>query len=343
MVISNSDRGMFKSCPRKWDLGSPNRQNLRSRKKAKPLWLGTLVHLCLEKFYSGEYPTALAAFMAEGKNIPKVEREIFADEIFLAGNMLRHYSLVYPSLLFEPFTVLAVELGFQVPLNDEGDILAGTIDGVVRYKDTGALGCLEHKTFALHKNEELHDIDDQTALYPAALNHLISEGLVPGVAKHEFCEIVLYNGLWKKIPGGGTGELKVNKDGKLSKTALTTMTPHWLGFSRKLLENEVEIPVDKNQEMEDTLLKFFPRREIHRGRQEQDLALKRLLAEFKKMKEANELPFDHPELYHNPTNECIWKCPFIPLCGALNCGGDKEAIIKGAYEIAPSRGEYYEK
>ena len=150
MIISNSDRSMYKNCRRKWDLGSPNRQNLRSRKKAKPLWLGSLVHLCLEGYYEGKFETALEAFLDEGPKIPKAERDTFSEELFLAGNMLRHYSMVYPSLLAEPFTVLAVELPFQIQLDNEGSIFAGTIDGVIRWKDSGEVGILEHKTFGLH-------------------------------------------------------------------------------------------------------------------------------------------------------------------------------------------------
>ena len=343
MVISNSDRSTFKNCRRKWDLGSPNRQNYKSRKKAKPLWLGSLVHLCLEEFYLGKYETAFEAFLAEGPKIPKKERDDFAEELFLAGNMLRHYSMVYPSLLAEPFTVLAVELPFQIPLNEDGDVFAGTIDGVIRWKDSGEVAVLEHKTFAMHKHEELHDIDDQTAIYPPALNMLIQQGLVPGTTAEDFCSSVLYNGLWKKIPGGGSGELRINKNGSISKTGLATMTPHWIKYSTKLLGQDLDFSVDSFLELEHNIEKFFPRREIHRGRLEQDLAVNRLLAEFKQMKEAMELPYDDPELTHNPTNECTWKCPFIPICGALNCGADKEEIIKGAYEQAPSRGSAYEK
>lgn len=343
MVISNSDRAMFKNCPRKWDLSSPNRQNLRSRKKAKPLWLGTLVHLCLEGYYGGLYENAFAAFMAEGQRIPKVEREEFAEELFLAGNMLRHYSMVYPSLYYEPFTVLAVEQGFQIPLNEEGDIFAGTIDGVVRFRDTGKIACLEHKTFALHKHEELHDLDDQTSIYPAALNLLIKQGKVPGVEPDEFCDIVLYNGLWKKIPGGGTGDIRVNKNGSMSKSALAMMTPHWFEYKCKVDGKNFDLAVDTLREMEDNLGKFFPRREIHRGIEEQNLAVARLLSEVEIMKEAASRPYNHPRLYHNPTNECSWKCSFIPLCAALNAGVDTAAIVESGFEKAPSRGEYYEK
>lgn len=342
MVISNSDRSMFKNCRRKWDLGSPNRQNYRSVKKAKPLWLGSLVHVCLELYYGGVHENAFVAFMEEGRKIPKQERDDFAAELFMAGNMLRHYSMVYPSLLSEPFTVLAVELPFQIPLNEEGDVFAGTIDGVIRWKDTGKVGILEHKTFSMHKNEELHDIDDQTAIYPPALNMLIEQGMVPGTTVDDFCDTVLYNGLWKKIPGSANGELKFLKNGELSKSSLGSLTPQWLRHGEKIAEQEVDLPLDTILQMEHNVARYFPRREIFRGKREQELAVNRLLAEFKQMKETEKLPFNDPAFTHNPTNECAWKCPFIPICGALNCGADTEAILEGAYEKAPSRGTAYE-
>ena len=74
MVISNSDRCMFKNCRRKWDFGSPNRQNLRIKKKQRPLWLGSLVHNSLEYYYRGDFDNVLDAFEAEVVKICPIEQ-----------------------------------------------------------------------------------------------------------------------------------------------------------------------------------------------------------------------------------------------------------------------------
>lgn len=332
MVVSNSDRSSFKNCRRKWDLGSPNRQNLRVRKKQRPLWLGTLVHNCLEGFYGGWYKDTVEAFTEEVKKVTPNDKVIFAEEIELAEVMMQHYALVYPSVEVEPFTVLAVEMPFQIPLNDEGDIFAGTIDGVIRFKDGGNVGILEHKTFSLAKDARLHGIDDQTSIYPPALNTLIKQGQVPGTTPDDFCDTVLYNGLLKKVPS----PIKVLQNGGISKKSFASTTPQWLEYSMNLLPVRPVFDLDITEELEHNVNKFFPRHLIYRGEQEQQLAVNRLLAEFEEMKREDAV------LYHNPTTECAWKCPFIPLCEAMNSGADTESIIETLYEKAPSRGEAYE-
>lgn len=337
LIVSNSDRTTFKNCRRKWNWNSPNRQNLRPKSKQRPLWLGSLVHECLEDFYLGKSENTYKAFIKAFKTIDFVDREEYAPEIELAAIMLEHYSLLYPNLADEPFEVIAIEIPFQIPLPG-GGILAGTIDGVIRWKSTGKIWILEHKTFSMHKDIALHDIDDQTSMYPAALNTMIAQGLVPGVDKSEFCQNVLYNGLWKKVPT----EFKLLKSGAASKT-LPMTTPQWAERSMKMLGKNTDRMVDKFSSLEHNIEKFFPRWEICRGKKEQKLAVNRFLKEYADMTELSKLPFDADEFYPNPTTECPWKCAFMKPCGLMSRGADYQYYIDEKFEQAPSRGEAYEK
>lgn len=53
--IHTSDRATFKDCRRRWAWSSPSRANLIPRSQVHgiriPLWFGTGIHYCLEKFY----------------------------------------------------------------------------------------------------------------------------------------------------------------------------------------------------------------------------------------------------------------------------------------------------
>lgn len=331
MIISNSDRSTFKNCRRKWDLTSPNRQNWIPNKRARPLWLGTLVHNCLEYFYRGDFLNARDALDYELTLYSEDDLTEFADEVSMAEVMLTHYSLVYPSSTVEPFDSLLTEFGFRVPLDEEGAFFAGTIDGVVRDRRTGRIGILEHKTFSRHKDYELHAIDDQTSIYPAVLNKLIKEGLVPGVGREEFCDHVIYNGLWKKVPG----EVKLLKNGSLAKRCFSNTTPHWVRHKLKGSENKVPFDIDNIPELGHNISRFFPRFYIFRGEREQNLAIERLIGEVAEMRRPDLV------LYHNPTTECSWKCGFIPVCTSMNEGLDTESLLQAHYIKAPSRGAVY--
>lgn len=331
MILSNSDRTCFKNCRRKWDLCSPNRQNWRAKKKSKPLWLGSLVHNCLEAFYGGTAPTILDAYVEQVKLIPKSEQLEFWDELQLAGIMVKHYGYMYPTLDCEDFDVLAVEMPFKIPLDDKGNFFAGTFDGVMRSHITGGIEILEHKTFSMVKDYRMHAIDDQTSIYPAALNLLIQEGAVPGTTKADFCDTVVYNGLWKKIPS----ELVALKNGSLAKKSYKVSTPQWIKNEIGTLPDNVKINVDFLEEIKDNVIRFFPRVRIFRGKDDQQAAVQRLMGEFREMNRKDLF------LYHNPTTECSWKCSFVPVCAAMNSGVDVEDILKSSYEQAPSRGEAY--
>ena len=51
MRFSYSDIKSFKSCRRKWDLSSKNRQGWRKKRKADALFLGSGIHKALEFYY----------------------------------------------------------------------------------------------------------------------------------------------------------------------------------------------------------------------------------------------------------------------------------------------------
>lgn len=281
------------------------------------------------------FKTTHEAFTVFSEDIPEDEKLEYADELILLETMMAHYSLIYPSVDLEPFESISLELPFQIPLNNKGDVFAGTIDGVVRCKTTGNIQILEHKTFSMHKDTELHAIDDQTSIYPAALNILIKQGRVPGTTPLDFCQTVIYNGIWKKKPT----ELKVLKNGSISKMSYSNTTKEWLEYSTKSLgKNPSKVLIaDKLEELSPNVGKFFPRWYIHRGEKEQKLAVNRLLAEFGEM--------SNPEvvIYHNPTTECTWKCGFTRLCEKVMCGADTKELIQELYEQSPSRGDAYEK
>lgn len=332
MIISNSDRTCFKFCRRKWDFGSPNRMNLRVKQKQGPLWLGSLIHNCLEDFYGGVHKDTYEAFQKWSAEISQGEKLEYADELSMAHTMALHYALYKPSLEYEDFTPLHVEMPFQIPLDSKGNIFAGTIDGIVRLLD-GRIAILEHKTFSRHKDKRMHAIDDQTSIYPAALNMLIKQGKVPGTTPDDHCDTVIYNGLWKKIPPS----VKIDPKSGLTARSLGITTPEWVEYKIKKLGKNPKNFLDNLKTLEHNREKYFPRFYIHRGEDEQKLAVNRLLAEFGEMSKEDVV------IYHNPSTECTWKCEFLPLCEAANSGACTKSIIETMYEQAPNRGAAYKQ
>ena len=62
-AIHTSDRGLYKSCRRKWFWQSHLRMGLEGYTRASPLWFGSGIHFALESVHGSKfYPSGADAF-----------------------------------------------------------------------------------------------------------------------------------------------------------------------------------------------------------------------------------------------------------------------------------------
>ncbi len=184
-VLTYSSWNMFRNCPRAYE----NRyvKHLVPKKEAEELWFGSLIHKCLEIWFTesngtkAERASQLFTFL-DNKFPHRDEFEpngtpnpFYSEEDKLnwmkATAMMNGYINRYPE---EPFEVVAVEKNFCSDIfNPRTNALsksfkiAGKIDAIVRMKDTGALFIMEHKTASTINEEYLQKLpmDTQISLY----------------------------------------------------------------------------------------------------------------------------------------------------------------------------------
>lgn len=97
------------------------------------------------------------------------------EEELEAQTMVARYLSTYP---VEPFDIVAVEQVFEVPLNGSDHRYTGKFDAIIRYRDTGQLAILEHKTekrSSNRNNPQAWAARSQVSLYKYAAEYLYKE------------------------------------------------------------------------------------------------------------------------------------------------------------------------
>lgn len=135
------------------------------RPKGNALWIGTLFHEGIERFYNGESMTDIVSYVASQKD------DLGDPDRWLRVNaMLIAYADKYKD---EQLEIIALEDEFEVPIINPATgkksttmVLGGKIDGLVKCDD-GAFAIFEHKTTAVPIQNYIKTLwsDFQTRLY----------------------------------------------------------------------------------------------------------------------------------------------------------------------------------
>ena len=305
MQIGANETMDYLRCRRRWNLGSPNRENLEKlMPHSTALPLGTVIHLALSKWLEAPHLNLaelyqVAATLENNKIVERFAKAMgykpAASELeklhtdFMTGYaMMENYQAYWKAPLPPGFELVHSEQEVSVPIpgtehtDENGEqayhYLRGRLDAIIKETASGKLYVLEHKSYGNRPREAVLRTNFQFLAYEYILKAL-DIGPVGGIA---------YDGMWKRAAP----------------------------------------PRDK------TMHDLFWRLRIERPPAE--------LAEFERMMAdiANEMA-SGPALYINRTwdGSCDWGCQFSELCIAMSRGEDTDYIRRTMYQQRESYAE----
>jgi len=346
-AIHTSDRGLYKSCRRKWFWQSHLRQGLEAYTRASPLWFGFGIHFALESVHGSQfYPSGADAFSDFVSSSLKVERERMPDDWQdlheMGRGMMDYYEkewLVQRETLptFVHNGVPQIEVQFEIELPIPQDFLElvgydaivyrGTMDRVARDPETGLLWIIEYKTAA--QFETLHlGIDPQVTAYLWAAKYIYG---IP-------CMGVVYQQFLKAVPETP----RLLKSGRLSTDARQNTTHR--RYRQGLIDlygkdYRVNAPgpniecLNALAEMEGPDADPYIRRDrAHRSDYQIDSEGVKILLEVFEMLNPN------TPMYPHATRMCKY-CPFEAPCMAMDDGDDFESMLKDETLYTPRASE----
>jgi hypothetical protein len=303
MMVRTSERTSFKRCRWQWKWGY--KEQINPNTPNRHLRFGLLVHEAFAKFYKpgikrGPHPAkTFAVLVAEDeerygplimRDSDDYDKQIKGLDLGIA--MLKGYVETYGK--DDRYEVISPEMPFSLDVHDSrGRYLftyVGTMDGVVRDRQTKRIGLLEHKTGRSLTLPAPLALDEQAGSYWAyAPDYLAAKGILePG----EELDFILYNFLKKSMPDDRPRNeegLCLNMNGTVSKRQPQPL------FRRELVYRS---PTDRANLMRRAREEA---REIRKARNGQ-LAL-----------------------YKNPGEHCNW-CAFKDMCEVHESGNDWRAI-----------------
>ena len=330
-IIRTSDRGSFKACRRKWDLGSKLRQNYEPVAPAKPLEFGTAIHAGFEEYYDPLWWTkttwqersasAIGAFKAQcerqklrrltvsgDESLSLEEEEDFAERLLLGVEMFKNYGQYYADK--DMFTPLYTELEFEVPIEGTDHVYQGRIDLVIE-DAYGEYWIVDHKTRGSFGGTDHYTLDEQATSYAWALEHMLK---IP-IAGVMFNEVLkAYPKKPEPLARGGFSQSKQQR------------TTYELYYQTLVENNE---PAHKYAEFLEFLKAkgnpFFRRIQIHKSPLE--------LANQGEQIRLEALDMANPDIpiYPSPGMFNCMGCAFSAPCMAINDGADIEWIMETSY------------
>lgn len=210
MDIHVTERRDYKRCRRKWDLSSPNRQNLEKKALVPSLTLGTLMHGAFDDWtmdvYRNEITTPMfdahfdqrarqkreeITHMFRGQlyaGILNAELEEFDKLVVLGRAMAANYEKFYTKPFPPGWKVEAIEQAIRVPIPYTNHFIVGKLDAIVTDPDE-RVWVVDRKTFDKHPSEQDIDVDDQFLGYQTLATLMYPNRRMGGV---------LYDGMWKR-------------------------------------------------------------------------------------------------------------------------------------------------
>jgi hypothetical protein len=326
LPIHTSDRGLYKTCRRRWLWGSHLNRGYEPVSKAAPLWFGETIHYALKEFHGHHrLPTIHDAFMEYVElcvaEYPKLLPPETPELIKLGLGMLDHYMMWLQRR--DPLTtyvfngVPQVEVAFEIELPVEQSLLdligvekvvyRGTFDRI-SIDEYGHLWIVEYKTAARIETGHLL-VDPQVTAYCFAAQCIYD---LPVVG-------VIYQQHRKDLPkpprilkNGGVSEDKNQQTTHaMYREALMRVygnKAHWSAKHYDVLNN---LALKENMDKDN----YIVRTRVHRN-------IQSLVNEQQKiMLEVNEMIDPGTPMYPHAGRHCPL-CPFMSPCVSLDDGSD---------------------
>lgn len=217
MKISYSKAKCYRQCHRQYYYRYV--MKLRKRIKGFHLFVGEIVHSCIENFLiTGDYSETLKQYKKKIKKLFDEEKDEALEALDISTSMMEMYSKPF---FEEEWNIEEVELDFTVELMPNVDLQV-KLDALARDIE-GHLWMLEHKSCRFIPDEKSRMSDIQTVIYKWAL------------PKGGFEEPrgVIWDYLVKKKPT----QPQVLKSRELSKRKITTT---WDTYLKAIEENDLD-------------------------------------------------------------------------------------------------------
>lgn len=371
-MIRGTELQDFLRCRKMWSYRWID--GLQPKKQSTPLLFGTAMHKYLEVYYSGgSHRNALYAVqdLIEQTDTSQMDELDYQEMVETLNTVIENYNKRY-ELDFQDWEVIATELTFAIPLDDEIGY-TGTIDLIVRNKSDGKIYLVDHKTTnSIEKYDKNSDMDRQISRYWWALQQLQQgNGFIKNTSSSQDIVPWVMRGEWEteyhKYLGGEIGGFiyniilkdyavppKVLKNGSLSKDKSQKTTLQL--YANKLAELGLLIPevvyTDEGQKivhsipeeydeimdhLEQNPREYFRRIRVTRTQSEIDASIEELYATARDMSVtkwsvAHPGVVDYNAVYRNITKECPW-CPFQPICQASMSGGNVDFLMRELYTV----------
>jgi hypothetical protein len=287
---------------------------LMKRIKSRPLYIGGLVHECLESYFkNGHYLPVIKEWeIKEFSKMFKEEQALNSDIIPLVKVLMRGYIKNWKSL---DLTMEWVEKEIEVEIAP-GIVLIGKVDGKAR-DSRGRKWLVEHKTCKKMPGEEVRTWDTQAILYDKALRMVGEERLVG----------VIWDYLRTKLPV----KPEVLKSGGLSTRKNIDTTPEV--YLREIKRHGLN-PKGYTDILAELTLKrdsFYRQVKLPFSIKHSDRVMKEMVVTSKHLIYMENHHSDNELMwFRNLTRDCDW-CDFKTLCHAELRGEDTEYLLKHDY------------
>jgi hypothetical protein len=212
--VSRSKVALWRKCRRAYHYKLV--ENLRAKKKSRPLQFGSIVHKMLEEYAEGNDPFEIL------DRIATVNQQMFAEEREEYGNIIEDIRCIMSeyfdhwddekgkhekAIKYVRIKGKSSEHDFSI---DIGDIrVKGRIDSIARTPFSGLRWLVEHKTFGSLPNEDHRWRNLQSSVYIKVMQ-IMGWKRVDGI-------------LWDYIKSKSPTAPQLLKSGKLSKKAIDTL------------------------------------------------------------------------------------------------------------------------
>lgn len=287
---------------------------IRKRVKSKALIIGTLVHSCLESYFSkGHYIPEIKKWKDEEYSKMFVEEQsLHADVVPMVKALIRGYIKSWGESELE---MEWVEKEFEVEISP-GIVLVGKVDGVAK-DPKGRRWLVEHKTCKTVPGEEARIFDTQALLYARVLPQL-GEKPVSGV---------IWDYLRKKLPV----KPELLKSGGLSKRKNidTTADVYLREIKRHGLDPRGYEDILSDLESKKT--DFYRQVKLPLNKPMTDRVMEELIITSNQMMDLEERHSRGEDVFaRNLTRDCSW-CDYALVCHAELRGDDTEYLMKHDY------------
>ena len=311
-AINQSQLKAWRNCQRMWEYKYHDR--ISPKEKARPLFLGSWVHACLESYYrDGDWKIGHREYLSQYDALREEERVALETKRGRRGTplpdlvtrIMKSYLWYYRN---DEWEVVLTEEVFDVEL--KGVRFKGRIDLIIR-DSRGLLWVIDHKTAAtIPMATSFHAMDPQLFIYPWAAKKMWGMDV----------DGVMYNYVKSRPP---TLPQLTKKTGVLSKRRINTDYPTLMRF---LKENDLD-PRDFSDVLRPLMKKseFLRRYRLPR----EETVLKRILQE--SLWTAREI-MDHPHTVRNITRDCV-RCPYQAICRAELNGFDTTQMRKHDFVV----------